>query len=337
MSLDVSHISHRFAAMEAVRDATLSVESGEIVCLFGPSGCGKTTLLRIIAGHEPCQSGSICLNGMTLAAPEKSQPPETRPIGFVFQDFALFPHLTVRRNIGFGADKKNTRAAVDEQIEAMDLHGLDDRYPHELSGGQQQRVALARALIRKPEALLLDEPFASIDLVLRRRLREQLRAMLKRESAPTVIVTHDPEEALALGDRIVLMREGAFVEIATPEELYRAPKTIDGANLFPGGQIIEGTLRDGKFKSKFGISVNTNLTDGPAVAVLRAGAVSAALQPGPFRIRDCRFLGERHLVLIENTDGETIWANADKPGAVGETTGLSVRSDRIYVFHAQAE
>jgi len=218
MSLGLKDISHRFGETRALNAASLTVAPGELVCLFGPSGCGKTTLLRIAAGLEPLQDGTVELDGALLAKPGRETQPEKRPVGLVFQDYVLFPHLTVEKNIAFGlAGERHSKLRVTDQLHAFGIAGLARRYPHELSGGQQQRVALARAMARKPKALLLDEPFASIDVALRRRLRGELRRTLKEQNAAVLLVTHDPEEALALGDRIALMRAGEIIEAASPE------------------------------------------------------------------------------------------------------------------------
>lgn len=349
MSLSVNNIHHRFGRSgvsrskidqpAVVNDASLNVASGEIVCLFGPSGCGKTTLLRIIAGHEAVQAGQIVLNGETLADPQGSRPPEARPIGFVFQDFALFPHLSVRGNIGFGLSGGQQKNDIDDHLRAMGLEGLGNRYPNQLSGGQQQRVALARALIRKPAAMLLDEPFASIDLVLRRRLREQMRATLKEAGAPTIIVTHDPEEALALGDRIALMREGVIVEINTPEDLYTDPQTADGANLFPGGQVVAGEVSAGVFESAFGAiefhqKKSQSFRDGPAIAVLRKGAamISSTSTGEELAVVDHRFSGPGYDTLVANNQGERLWAQGDQRFDIGDHVHLCFAPEKVFVF-----
>ncbi|WP_425410960.1 ABC transporter ATP-binding protein [Hyphococcus sp.] len=306
MSLDLKDISHRFGETEALKNASVSVSPGELVCLFGPSGCGKTTLLRIAAGLEPLQAGTVALEGAMLAQPGRETPPEKRPVGLVFQDYVLFPHLTVEKNIAFGlAGASKVRQRVSDQLHAFGIAALAQRYPHELSGGQQQRVALARAMARKPKALLLDEPFASIDVTLRRRLRNELRRTLKEQGAAVLLVTHDPEEALALGDRIALMRGGEIIEAASPENLYRAPATPEGAKIFPGGQIVKGDIRSGFFHSMLGPAPVSGLPDGPGLAVLRAGAISCAPDmAGKFAVAEVRFTGPDWAVWLETEGGD---------------------------------
>jgi iron(III) transport system ATP-binding protein len=292
MSLILEDIRHRFGAVEAVAGASLEVSAGEIVCLFGPSGCGKTTLLRLIAGLEPMQSGRIELDGAPLT---DAAPPEKRPIGFVFQDFVLFPHLTAAENVAFGIPDSPRRDRIAQALKELKTVGLENvggRYPHELSGGQQQRVALARALVRRPRAMLLDEPFASIDAVLRRRLRDGMRTVLKDYGAATVFVTHDPDEAVALGDRIAVMKEGRIVETATPLELFRSPRTPEGASVFTDAQRLDGRCENGIVRTAFGAFRGANGLSGPVAVVALPGALSLIADPGgPASIVSSRFSG----------------------------------------------
>ncbi|MFC2951839.1 ABC transporter ATP-binding protein [Marinicaulis aureus] len=334
MSLELDRISHRYGAVAAVRSASLAVEAGEIACLFGPSGCGKTTLLRIAAGLEALQEGEIRLGGAVLARPEKETPPEQRPIGFVFQDYVLFPHLTVEKNIAFGLKGvADAKARVAEQLAAFGIEALSRRFPHELSGGQQQRVALARAVARRPKALLLDEPFASIDVALRRRLREELRRVLKEQKAAVLLVTHDADEALALGDRIALMREGEIAEIATPEALFEQPRTPDGAGLFPGSQTLIGEVRRGVFQSVLGEVDAPGVAAGPARAILRADCLTASRDArAPFRVADMRFAGPAWRVRLDQEKGAPLWVTMEAPPSLGD--GVSVIADwsKAFVF-----
>jgi iron(III) transport system ATP-binding protein len=346
MSLILKGITHRFGDVVAVADASLEAAAGEILCLFGPSGCGKTTLLRIAAGLEPIQRGAVELGGELIAAPGRETPPEKRPIGLVFQDFVLFPHMTVEKNIAFGLDGvRNAKALIAAQLDAMQLGAMAARYPHEISGGQQQRVALARALVRKPHALLLDEPFAAIDATLRRRLREDLRRILKEQNVAVVLVTHDPQEALALGDRIALMREGRIVETSTPEQLFRAPQTPDGARIFPGSQIVAGEIGNGLLKTVLGEHNASALADGPGVAIIREGALSAApIMVGGagddaengFCVVDIRFTGPGWTAYLRCLPGGDLIrvAMAQAP-QIGDRISLTLDPDQIFVFENQ--
>ncbi len=239
----------------AVAGISLEVKRGEIISLLGPSGCGKTTLLRLIAGFERPDAGAIAIAGQTVASESVWVNPEHRHLGMVFQEYALFPHLTVADNIAFGLQKrrgekfslkvwqksvpdaKAIRSRVKELLELVGLQGLSSRYPHELSGGQRQRVALARALAPSPEIVLLDEPLSNLDLQVRLYLREEVRKILKNTGTTAIFVTHDREEALVISDRVAVLRSGAIEQIGTPEEIYQAP-----ASRFVAGFVTEANF-----------------------------------------------------------------------------------------------
>ena len=229
--LQVDGLTKRFGteALPVVNDVGCEVEDGEIFALLGPSGCGKTTTLRCIAGFEAADAGSVVLQGRTLTAPDVNVPPEQRGVGLVFQDFALFPHLTVLENVMFGLPKKPEAEREQRAREALKMVGLDgfgDRAPHNLSGGQQQRVALARTLAPQPGLILLDEPFSNLDALLRQGTRQEVRTLLKEQGMSAVLVTHDQEEALSFADRIGVMRRGQIEQVGTPEEVYYQPRTL---------------------------------------------------------------------------------------------------------------
>lgn len=233
----------------AVSDVKLTLSQGDLLCLLGPSGCGKTTLLRLIAGFEHPQAGTIDINGQRVAGSGRWLPPEQRGIGMVFQDYALFPHLTVAKNIAFGLQhaskrhKRTIRARVSDAIALVGLQGLENRYPHELSGGQQQRVALARALAPRPALVLLDEPLSNLDVQVRLRLRQELREILKSAGASGILVTHDREEALSIADQVAVMQEGRLEQVGTPEQIYSNPKSrfvaefVTQANFLPAQRL----------------------------------------------------------------------------------------------------
>ena len=238
--LRLNGVSVHYGHFEAAGDVSLTLEKGQIGCLLGPSGCGKTTLLRAIAGFERVSNGEITLHDTLISSPTLSVPPEHRRVGMVFQDFALFPHLNVSRNIAFGLagmDRPARRARVQEMLELVGLANYGNSLPHELSGGQQQRVALARALAPAPDILLLDEPFSSLDSELREQLAREVRDLLKRNGVTAILVTHDQREAFAMADRITLLLDGRVAQSDTPYDLYHNP-----VNEFVAGFIGEGAI-----------------------------------------------------------------------------------------------
>jgi iron(III) transport system ATP-binding protein len=261
-------VAKRFGAVRAVDDAQLCVERGEFVALLGPSGCGKTTLLRLIAGFETPDAGTIELDHRPVAGSGTWVPPERRAVGMVFQDYALFPHLTVAENVGFGLPRRARAARVPALLAVVDLCGLGGRYPHELSGGQQQRVALARALAPGPELVLLDEPWSNIDPHLRTSMRDELARVLRSLDVTVVLVTHDREEAFSLADRIALMRNGTVVQEGSPEELYLAPADRWAAEFVGAGNFLPGLLANGIVETPVGLFPAHNPGAGSAVEVL---------------------------------------------------------------------
>ncbi len=255
--LRVEGVSKRFhhGSAYAVSDVSLALEGGELLALVGESGSGKTTLLRIIAGLEHPDSGVIALSGQTLVSGKKSIPANRRGIGMLFQDYALFPHLTVFENIAFGLQGK-TRAAKEETVKRMlSVAGLRidaARYPHELSGGQQQRVALARALAAEPGLLLLDEPFSNLDTILRDQVRDDVREIISKTATTTILVTHDSKDALGIADRIAVMDKGALLQCSQPAAIYRRPANDYVARLFGKFNVIEATVSGDAIQTPFG-------------------------------------------------------------------------------------
>jgi iron(III) transport system ATP-binding protein len=244
----------RFGAVAALAGADLEVARGEIVALLGPSGCGKTTLLRAIAGFERPDEGRIELEGRVVCGDGAWVPPEARRVGMVFQDYALFPHLTVAANVGFGLPRGERRRGprVAELLALVELDGLGERYPHELSGGQQQRVAFARALAPSPQIVLLDEPWSNLDPQLRADLRREVSAVLRPLGVTAILVTHDREEAFSVADRVALMRDGAIVQAGTPEELYFSPATRWAAEFVGAGNLLPGTVDERGIETPLG-------------------------------------------------------------------------------------
>ena len=220
--IHLDRVTKRFGAVAAVSDTTLAVERGEMLAVLGPSGCGKTTMLRLIAGFELPDSGMVVIDGRPVSG-AGWVPPERRQVGMVFQDYALFPHLSVGENVGYGLPRKRRASRVAEVLDLVGLGGLDERRPHELSGGQQQRVALARALAPEPAIVLLDEPWSNIDPLLRGAMRDDIARILRTAGVTVVLVTHDQEEAFSMADRIALMDAGRIAQVGTPEEMYYRP------------------------------------------------------------------------------------------------------------------
>ncbi|MFQ6017731.1 MAG: ABC transporter ATP-binding protein, partial [Kiloniellaceae bacterium] len=261
-ALALEHVSHAYGDVVAVDDLSLSVAPRELVCLLGPSGCGKTTALRVAAGLERLQRGRVLMNGQPVADPGMDVPPEDRGVGLVFQDYALFPHLSVRDNVAFGLTglgAAERRARAEEVLGQVGIADYAGAYPHSLSGGQQQRVALARALSPRPRVMLMDEPFSGLDTQLRNQVRDETLHILKQSGAATLMVTHDPEEAMFMADRIALMREGRLVQVGPPTDLYFAPKDAFVASFFGDMNRLECVVHEGRVATPFGAIEAGNL------------------------------------------------------------------------------
>lgn len=340
--LSLVGISHRFGASEVLKEISLAVSAGEITCLLGPSGSGKSTLLRLVAGLESLQLGEIYLAGNLLARPGNDPPPEKRSIGLVFQDHALFPHLTVAENIAFGlANLSSSKRAseVRERLSAVGLVDFEERYPHTLSGGQQQRVALARALAPSPAVLLLDEPFASVDSTLRKRLREEARLAIKHAGCPCIMVTHDAEEALELGDKIAVIVDGRIVQLDSPEEVWRRPKNRFVAEMFSDMQAIPGEIAEGGVATPFGLvrtaqSGIASLALGTRVyVVVSPHEIILSETPGSAEIRDIRFLGDRYITIVNTGDLSLRVASRSKPQwRPGQFTSIAFSAEEPLVY-----
>ncbi|GHE05622.1 ABC transporter ATP-binding protein [Streptomyces alanosinicus] len=278
----------------------LTVEDGALACVLGPSGCGKSTLLRIVAGFHSATRGSVTLHGRILDDGRTRIPAERRHIGYVPQDGALFPHLTVAANIGFGLARAARRERVAEMLDLVGLDGLADRHPHQLSGGQQQRVALARALAPRPQLLLLDEPFAALDAALRTELRTEVAATLRRAGATAILVTHDVDEALAFADTIALMRDGRIVQTDTPHALYHRPADEGIARALGEANLLPAKAADGYAGTAFGPLPLTTEAVPDSVVMLRPHQLRMTSEPSPHTVRArvtaCLFRGHDHRV-----------------------------------------
>jgi iron(III) transport system ATP-binding protein len=352
MTLHLENIHHCFGNTRILHQIDLNIHPGEVVCLLGPSGCGKTTLLRIIAGLEKLQKGRIHINGRIIAGPEKETPPEKRGIGFLFQDFALFPHLTVLENTAFGLsgikDRHRKKTMAVEALVRVGMQDFFEAHPHQLSGGQQQRVALARALAPGPEIILLDEPFSSLDTRLRNQIRDQTLHILKTSGVATILVTHDPEEAMFMADRIILMNQGRIVQQGDPQTLYFYPADAFAAAFFSEVNTLEGTVTQGVVKTVFGPVPAPGLPEQADVQVMfRPDAVSLVFAPAPEKngvvpaeIETTRMLLGATLVHLKITPVDPGLApahvHARIPGLMPATqarlAGAALSLDQTFVF-----
>ncbi|SDC38483.1 ABC transporter ATP-binding protein [Belnapia rosea] len=343
MSLRLSGIHHAYGAKPVLRGVDLEVAAGEILCLLGPSGDGKTTLLRLVAGLEPLQAGRIELGDALVGEPGRELPPEARHVGFVFQDYALFPHLTVAENVAFGLRRvpRGERTwLVAEALARVGLEALANAYPHMLSGGQQQRVALARALAPRPQVLLLDEAFASLDARLREQVRDDTLHVLQTAGIPALIVTHDAEEAMFLADRIALMREGRVVQLGTPEELYLRPSSPFVATFLGEVNRLPARVAGGRVETPLG-PLPCSLPDGPAEVLLRPEGLRLGTAEGlGAEVQACRLLGATSLVHLALPDGAggVVHLHARLPPGLrlrrGEQVKVSLDPERAFVFPA---
>ncbi len=334
--LEVEGLTVRFGALAAVDGVDLAVDAGEVVCLLGPSGCGKSTLLRAVAGLEAPTAGRIRWDGEDLA----SEPPHRRRFGLMFQDFALFPHLDVAANVGFGLRMRGlpVREVATRVAEVLDLVGMGSqghRSVGNLSGGEQQRVALARALAPAPRLLLLDEPLGALDRTLRERLLVELDTLLDELGTTAVHVTHDQDEAFALGDRVAVMDAGRIVQVGTPTELWRAPATRFVAT-FLGLTVVDGVVRAGTVSGPFGRLPAAGLADGPAGAILRPDALrlddDADLRG---TVVAARFQGDRVAVRVTTAIGDLdVSVDAALAPLRGDEVGIAVDPARVVILPA---
>jgi iron(III) transport system ATP-binding protein len=346
-ALALDGVTHAYGRVLAVSDATLTVGAGEIVCLVGPSGCGKSTLLRLAAGLEELQSGEVRIAGRRVATPGDEAAPERRGIGIVFQDYALFPHLSVLDNVRFGLSRlpqRERRERAAACLEQVGMASYADAFPHALSGGQQQRVALARALAPEPAVLLLDEPFSGLDARLREQVRDETLHVLKAAGAATLLVTHDPEEAMFLADRIALMRAGRIVQLGTPTDLYMRPIDAYAASFFGEVNRLPGTVRGGHVETPLGRLCAPDAPEGAEVEVLIRPEGLSVLPPNEplarlpvlARVETARLLGRTSLVHLSlpGPDGRALHLHARVPGLhlPAEDSHVAVTLDRRQAF-----
>ena len=351
MYLEVRQLQVRYpgATQAAVADVSLGLRAGDIGVLIGPSGCGKTTLLRAVAGLEPVSGGEIRLAGQVVSSTDQQTPPEARRIGMVFQDYALFPHLDVGRNVGFGIahlPQAERDARVREVLALVGLASSEARYPHELSGGQQQRVALARALAPRPQLLLLDEPFSNLDVELRERLAHELRSILKAAQATALFVTHDQLEAFAIGDTIGVMHEGRLHQWDEAYTLYHRPATRFVADFIGHGVFAPATLkeREGQFVVQTPLGELSDMAECPLPTAFCNGECDVLLRAddivhddaAPVKAEIIRkaFRGSEFLYTLRLASGQTVLAHVPShhDHKLGEWIGIRPEVDHVVTF-----
>jgi iron(III) transport system ATP-binding protein len=348
--LRFDHVSHAYGKVRVLDDVSFTAAAGELLCLLGPSGCGKTTALRLAAGLERLQSGRIVLQGQDVA----DMPPERRNVGMVFQDYALFPHLTVLGNVLFGVPRGNEaarRKRGSEVLEQVGMSAYAGSYPHMLSGGQQQRVALARALAPKPRLLLLDEPFSGLDARLRAQVRDETLHVVHDSGTTTLIVTHDPEEAMYMADRIAIMNEGRVEQIASPYELYCEPASAFVAMFFSSINRIAGIVDGGAVRTPFGPIAAPGMAEGARADVLmrpeslRVAAAAGAGAPVPDGAARAHVLTVRMLrratllhLCFGDFEGQHLHVHSRVPGRflpkVGDHVDVTLDRGQVFVFPA---
>jgi len=316
-TISLENVSLRYGRTLAVDGLSLQIGEGEVLSILGSSGCGKTSVLRLIAGLEVPNGGSIRLGSEVVASGDKDVPPERRKVGMLFQHGALFPHLNVLDNVCFSLFRAHEDGSIAHVLRLTSLEGLESRFPHELSGGQQQRVALARAIVARPRVMLLDEPFSSLDAQMRSSVRDEVLSVLRAEKITTILVTHDQEEALSIADRIAVMHRGRILQVATPSELYRRPVSATVARFLGEGQLVEADVRGGVLTTILGFRFQATMSDGSASVLLRPEELEMNMNDGiEGRVVARRFFGHDQIVDV----------------AVGSST-LSVRCDSQTPVH----
>ena len=344
-------IRKTFGELVALDDVALDLRESTMLALLGPSGCGKTTLLRLISGFEQPDSGTVEVRGRRVASATSMVPPERRRVGLVFQDLALFPHLTARQNVAYGIRRDpDHRVRTDELLEMVGLRADAERMPHELSGGMQQRVALARAMAPRPDVLLLDEPFSSLDQAMRTQLRGEVRQILRDARQSAIFVTHDQAEALTIADEVAVMTRGQVLQVAPPEIIYAEPATPYVATFVGVSNLVPAELHDGRARTRFGevqlVGSSAALPAGHALCLLRPehfSVIEAADGPASddgWSIIGRRFSGSEILLELQASNGERLWVEAGgrvRHLSLGDAVSVSLREVETVAFARSSE
>ncbi|MGP8307531.1 ABC transporter ATP-binding protein [Vibrio sp. YIC-376] len=339
-ALSIKNLTCQYDAQTVLESLSLEVEQGQIVCLLGASGCGKTTLLKAVAGLLPLSSGTMSLNGVTIDDGENWLPPEQRNIGMIFQDYALFPHLTVAENIAFGLKHETAQQKllkVEEMLGLVHLKGYGDRYPHQLSGGQQQRVAIARSLAYKPDLLLLDEPFSNIDTQVRHELIREIRKIFKQQGVTAIFVTHSREEAFAFADKMAVMNNGVIEQYGTASELYYQPSSKFVADFLGGGSYLAATrVSESEFETHLGVVEASAQQDikyqADCSLLLRPQHVQIqADEDSAVKVLEQHFMGD-HCRYVIDVNGDRLLATSTEALNVGDSVAVRVETQGVLAF-----
>ncbi|MBE4576129.1 ABC transporter [Vibrio navarrensis] len=339
-ALSIRNLTCQYDQQTILESLSLHVEPGQIVCLLGASGCGKTTLLKAIAGLLPLSAGEMCLNSVTIDNGQHWLPPELRNIGMIFQDYALFPHLTVADNVGFGLkgfSQQEKQRRVAEMLDLVHLSAFAQRYPHQLSGGQQQRVAIARSLAYKPDLLLLDEPFSNIDTQVRHELIGEIRKLFKAQGVTAIFVTHSREEAFAFADKMAVMNHGVIEQYGTASELYYQPSSKFVADFLGGGSYLPATrLSESEFETQLGVveaqAQQPIELNARCELLLRPQHIQiSAAEKSSIHILEQQFMGDHCRYVIES-NGSQLLASSSQALSVGQSVSVKVDTQGILAF-----
>lgn len=340
-NLAFEDVSFSAPGKQILSGISFSLEAGRIACLLGPSGCGKSTLLKLAAGVLRPRGGRILLDGQEVAGPRHFVPPEKRSVGLMFQDFALFPHMTALENVAFGLtalDRGEARRVATLALERVGLLPLRDSYPVMLSGGEQQRVALARTIVPRPQVILMDEPFSSLDQRLREVIRNDTLSILKETRATALLVTHDPQEAIEFADWIYLMRHGAIVQGGTPEDVQRHPVDADAARFFRSYNEFSGSVRKGKVNTPAGPVGAPNLPEGTRVLVMVPPediTLAVSESEGEAQVTESRFVGPNthlRLQLADSDEAVAVTIQAESAPQAGQFCNLAIEARNTHIF-----